>query len=359
MECSLIGVPQSGKSTLFSLLTGIQRDQADFGKRETKRGVAKLADKRLDALAEFWKSQKVVNATVEYVDVPGIETSGETKEPYPAKYLAEIRGADMLALVIRDFDEPTTPHPLGSVDAMRDLMDTGLEFIVNDLDVIERRLQRIGKLHDADSKAEHALLEKCHSCLSEDKHLRDLELTTDERKRLRGFSFLSMKPILIILNLGEENAGNAGARLRELKESTDFFNSNAEWVSAAASIEAEIQQLDEEERIPFMEELGFTDSALDRIIDATFRLMNMMTFLTAGEKESRAWTIPRESTAVNAARQIHEDLARGFIRAEVYFWQDIIDAGSEAKLKKLGKMRLEGKDYIVQDGDVLNIRFNV
>jgi ribosome-binding ATPase len=359
MECGIVGPPSSGKSTLFSILTNQEPGSFDCNSRETRRGVAKLNDHRLDELAAIVKARKIVHATVDYVDVPGFAAKSDKPEPYPAWYLSELRGTDMLAIVVRDFENPIVSHPSGSIDPLRDLSDAAFEFIISDLDVVERRLNRVSKLHDKESKAEAELLEKCRAHLSEDGSLRDLEFTQEEQKKLRGFSFLSLKPLLVILNLGDENAPEADARLRTMQNKVDCLRDHVRWVAVAAGMESEINMLDEEERAPFMEELGFSLPALDRIIKATFELMGMITFLTIGPKESRAWSVTKGATAVKAARVIHEDIARGFIRAEMYNWKDLLDAGSEAEMKKTGKMRLEGKDYIMQDGDVMNVRFNV
>ncbi len=358
MICGIVGPRLSGKSTLFSILTGVEAP-AEGGKRETQRGVAKLPDYRLQKMADVWQCTKLVYSTVEYVDIPGIASKKEGESPYPAQYLADLRAVDMLALVVRDFDNPVVPPPSGVVDPENDLIEASLEFVINDLDVIEKRLNRVSKLHDKESKAETELLEKCKAWLADEKPLRDLDLSKDDLKNLRGFSFLSMKPLLVVLNVGEENASEGNDKLVALQKAVSNLGAGVEWTAIAAGIEHEISTLDPEERKPFLEELGFDLPALDRVIKATFRLLGLSTFLTAGRKETRAWTIPANATALQAARVIHEDLARGFIRSEVYYWEDLLKAGSEVQLKKEGKMRLEGKDYVVQDGDVLTIRFNV
>lgn len=359
MECGIVGPPLSGKSTLFSILTNQEPGSFDAGSRETRRGVAKLNDHRLDQLAAIVQARKIVHATVDYVDVPGYAAKSDKPEPYPAWYLSELRGADMLAIVIRDFENPVVSHPCGSIDPLRDLGDAAFEFIISDLDVVERRLTRLSKTHDKESKIEADILEKCRAHLADEGSLRDLSFTPEEEKRLRGFSFLSVKPLLVILNLGDENAPESESRLAALQGKVNCLRDHVQWVAVAAGMESEINLLDEEERAPFMEELGFTLPALDRIIKATFELMGMITFLTIAPKESRAWSVAKGATALKAARVIHEDIARGFIRAEMYNWKDLLDAGSEAELKKTGKMRLEGKDYIMQDGDVMNVRFNI
>jgi len=360
MECGIVGPPQSGKTTLFGLLTGYAPADAAYGRREILRGIAKLPDARIDALAVVSKSRKLVPATVEYVDIPGVAVTPEKREPYPAAYLAELRGVAMLMLVIRDFASPEIPHPRGKVDPAADLIDASLEFIFNDLSTIEKRLHRLSKQHDPLLKKEGELLERCQLALQAEKHLRELEFTPEEEKILRGFAFLSLKPLLIVLNVGEEGTKEAEAKLEELKAKAGNIGSNVGWVVCAASIEGEIARLEEEERALFMEELGFKESALERIVRATFDLLGLITFFTTGDKDTTAWAIRKGSNAVIAAGAIHDDIARGFIRAEIYGWKELVAAnGSHAKLKEEGKLRLEGKEYIVQDGDVINVRFNI
>ncbi len=374
MECGIVGPPQSGKSTIFSLLTGNPITEASHGRREILRGIAKLPDARIEALAKVSQSRKLVPASVEYVDVPGVAVTPEKRDPYPPAYLTELRGVAMLMLVIRDFAAPEISHPRGRIDPADDFADASLEFLFNDLDTIEKRLKRITKQHDPTLKKETELLERCRTALQTEKHLRDLDFTLEEEKLLRGFAFLSLKPLLVVLNVGEEGAQEAEARLEKLKNvagSGDFsrreagrMNSplprNVGWVACAAGIEGEIARLDEDERGLFMEELGFKESALERIVRATFDLLGLITFFTTGEKDTTAWAIRRGSNAAAAAAAIHDDIARGFIRAEIYGWKELIAAGgSHAKLKEEGKLRLEGKEYIVQDGDVINVRFNI
>jgi len=359
MECGIVGPPQSGKTTLFNLLTGIQ-EAAMHSKREVQRGISRLPDPRIDKLAQVSSSRKIVPATVEYVDVPGVAVTPEKREPYPPGYLAELRATAMLMLVVRDFASPGVPHPRGKIDPAADLADAALEFIVNDLATVEKRLSKISKMHDPASKKETELLERCQTALSAETHMRDLDFTPEEEKLLRGYAFLSWKPLLVVLNVGEEGAADAGARLEKLKAASGDLGKKVGWAACAAEIEAEIARLDEAERGPFMEELGFKEPALDRIVRATFDHLGMITFFTTGDKDTTAWAIRRGSNAVVAAGAIHEDIARGFIRAEVFQWDELVaTGGSHAKLKETGKLRLEGKEYIVLDGDVINVRFSI
>lgn len=357
MECGIVGPPLSGKSTLFSILTGIESEQT--GHREVRHGISKLNDPRLDILANVSHSRKIVPATVEYVDIPGVVMQDGRRELYPAAYLAALRSVEMLALVVRAFDNPLIPSPSGSVNPLRDITGATLEFIVNDLITVERRLEKLTKTNTAESRKEADLLERCQTELENDRALRELDFTPEEEKILRSFSFLSLKPLLIVLNISEESVGEADRLLKQLSDES-HLDHRVGWVSVAAEIEAEIIRLNPEDRELFSADLGFERPTLDRIIHATFDLLGMITFLTTGDEETRAWPIPAVSTAVQAAAVIHNDLARGFIRAEVCRWDELAEAnGSVAKLREAGKYRLEGKDYIVKEGDTLYIRFNV
>ncbi len=360
MKCGIVGPPLSGKSTLFNILTSVATVDQFSGKREPRRGIAKLADPRLDAIAGARESRKVVPATVEYIDVPGVSMDKQVRESYPASYLTELQGVDTLALVLREFQDDSIPHPAGSIDPQRDLSDAALEFIINDLAITERRLEKLAKAHDEDSKREAVLLEHCRDMLSDEKALREHEFKPEEEKVLRGYSLLSLKPLLIVVNLGEASAPDAKTILDGLKQKIRLAEKGIGWAVVAAGIEAEISTLEEADRGAFLTDLGFSLPALDRIKQATFNLLGLITFFTTNENESRAWSITSDSTAVQAAGTIHNDLARGFIRAEVCRWDELVETdGSFSRLKESGKLRLEGKDYIVADGDVLQVRFNV
>ncbi|MBM3328023.1 MAG: redox-regulated ATPase YchF [Calditrichaeota bacterium] len=360
MRCGIVGKPLSGKSTLFSLLTGSPLPDPVQSRREVQHGIAQLPDPRRDELARVSRSRKIVPATVEYLDIPGAAHTGDRTEPYPPALLGELRAVSMLALVLRDFAAAGVPHPSGSIDPARDLLETELEFILADLATAEKRLERLARMHDEASRREADLLERCRDGLAAERPLRELAFDATDDKALRGYAFLSLKPLLVVLNLGEEGAAGAGARLQQLQAAFPGLVRQVGWVSAAGEIEAEIAQLDPEERAPFMADLGYDLPALDRIIRATFDLMGMITFFTTGDKDTTAWAIPSGSNAVTAAGAIHDDIARGFIRAEVCRWDDLVAAGgSHARLKEQAKLHLEGKDYIVKDGDVINVRFGI
>jgi len=359
MKCGIVGPPLSGKSTLFNILTGSPvPDEFTGTKREPRRGIARMIDPRLEALGRISDSRKTTPATVEYIDIPGIE-SRDSREPYPPRYLSELGGVDMLAMVLREFENETVPHPAGSIDPARDLNDASLEFIINDLTIIERRLEKLRKQHDKDSGLEAEILDRCISSLSDEIPLREIDFTPSDSKLLRGYSLLSIKPLLVVLNLGEATAPGAPEHLEKLRGQAASLSNNAGWVAVAAGIEAEISAMDEDDRGDFLDDLGFELPALDRIIRATFELLRLITFLTTSEKETRAWSIPSGSTALQAAGTVHDDMARGFIRAEVCAWDDLSEAGSFSRLKETGKLRLEGRDYIVRDGDIIQVRFSV
>ena len=360
MKCGIVGPPLAGKTTLFNILTGSSfSDQYGGGKRELRRGMARLADPRLEAVAHVTGSAKITPATVEYIDIPGVTDEKQQGEPYPSHYLSELRTTDMLALLLREFKDDRIPHQAGSIDPARDLIDATLEFIISDHTIVEHRLTKLAKIHSKSFKREVELLERCRNAFDSGTSLRELDLGEEERKILNPYSFLSLKPLLVVVNVDEETAPHAGDLLDRLRSSSDQVAKNVGWVAVAAGIEEEIRDLEEDDRMEFLDELGFKLPALDRIIEATFSLLRLITFITSSDKETRAWSIPAGSSAVQAARAIHEDFARGFIRAEVYHWNELVEAGSLARLRELGKLRLEGKEYIVQDGDVLNIRFNI
>lgn len=360
MKCGIVGPPLAGKTTLFNILTGSSfSNQYGGGKRELRRGVARLKDPRLEAVAHITGSAKITPATVEYIDIPGMTAEKQHGEPYPPHYLSELRTADMLALLLREFKDDRIPHQAGSIDPARDLIDATLEFIISDHTIAERRLKKLAKTKDKTSQREEELLERCRDTLGSETSLRELDFNEEEKKILSPYSFLSLKPLLVVVNVDEETAPRADDLLDRLRASSDQMTKNVGWVAVAAGIEEEICNLEEDDRREFLDELGFRLPVLDRIIEATFSLLGLITFLTSNEKETHAWAIPAGSSAVQAARTIHEDFARGFIRAEVCRCDELVEAGSSARLREMGKMRLEGKKYIVQDGDLLDIRFNV
>jgi ribosome-binding ATPase len=355
MKTAIIGLPMVGKTSLFTILTGVH-EAARVGTQEVRVGITKVPDERVDALAQLYQPPKITYATVEYLDFPSI--SKETlRDP---SYLASLRVADALAHVLRVFESDTVPHEKGSVDPVRDFDDVETELILSDLVVVEKRMERLDKdrkkIKNPELDQEFALLERLKAELDANRAIRGLEFTPDEEKRIRGFQFLSQKPMLLVLNVGEEDAG----RMHEVEEkyrTGPFANKPKTAVTAiCGKIEAELAELSAEDAKEYMASYGLTGSGMQRMISATYSLLGLMSFLTAGETEVRAWTIPMNSKAVNAAGAIHSDFEKKFIRAEVVNWKALLDHNGYPGVRDKGLLRLEGKEYIVKDGDVLVIR---
>ena len=355
MKTAIIGLPMAGKTSLFTILTGVN-EASRVGSLEARIGVAKVPDQRLDALAKVFEPPKITHATVEYLDFPAISKEA-LREP---SYLASLRMVDAFAHVLRTFDDPTVPHEKGSVDAARDLEDVETELILSDLVVVEKRMERLDKdrkkIKSPELDQEFALLEKCKAMLEENRPLRQMELDADDEKRIRGFQFLSRKPVLCVLNVGEGDAPRLHEVESEFRANTLGGRAQMEATAVCGKVEAELSELDAAAAAEFMATYGIQESGLHRIITSTYTLLGLMSFLTAGETEVRAWTIPVQSKAVHAAGAIHSDFEKKFIRAEVVNWKDLVDAGGYAGLRGGNLLRLEGKEYIVKDGDVLVIR---
>jgi hypothetical protein len=355
MKTAIVGLPMVGKTSLFTILTGVH-EAARVGSLEARVGVAKVPDARLDALAELFQPPKVTHATVEYLDFPAISKEA-LRDP---SYLASLRVVDALAHVLRVFESDTVPHEKGSVDPLRDFEDVETELILSDLVVVEKRMERVDKdrkkAKSPDLDKEFALLERLKAELEADRALRGLEFSEEDEKRIRGFQFLSQKPMLCVLNLGEADAG----RMREIEEQyrTGPLAGRAGTAVTAicGKIEAELADLSAEDAKEYMASYGLVDSGLERLISATYALLGLMSFLTAGETEVRAWAIPVNSPAVKAAGAIHSDFEKKFIRAETVNWKVLIEHGGYPGVRDKGLLKLEGKEYIVKDGDVLVIR---
>jgi ribosome-binding ATPase len=357
MEFGILGLELSGKSTLFSLLTGSELAHG-HGKAGAHVGVAQVRDHRLDKLTALFNPKKHTPATVRFVDVPGITRGGAQ-----ALNIPELRTMDGLAAVVRAFPSESVPHPEGELDPARDLELLETELLLSDLGVVANRLERLDKeilkRKSPDQEAERAALLRCRAALDEGKPLRELDLDVDERKRLKGFTLLSAKPLLVVLNVGEEDARDlAGALVRAGLERFASRPGVAASV-VSAPIEQEISRLGAEDQAAFLADLGLPDRALDRLLHSAYELLGLISFLTVGEDECRAWSITAGTIAARAAGEIHSDIERGFIRAEVVPWQELLEAGSTAACRTRGTLRLEGKDYVVADGDVINFRFNV
>jgi len=355
MKTAIIGLPMVGKTSLFTILTGAHQETR-IGSTAARVGVAKVPDARLGALAELFEPNKVTHATVEYVDMPAVSKES-LRDP---GYVASLRVVDAFAQVLRLFEDDTIPHEKGSLDPLRDLEDVETELILSDLVVIEKRLERLDKdrkkIKNPELDREFESLEKCKAAVEANTPLRQLELDPDEEKRIRGFQFLSQKPMLYVLNLGEADAPRLHDKEREYREGPLAGRRNTAVAAICGKVEAELAELPAEEQKEYLASYGLSESGLERLISATYSLLGLMSFLTAGEDEVRAWTIPFHSSAVKAAGAIHSDFEKKFIRAEVVNWKSLVDLGGYPAVRDKGLLRLEGKEYIVKDGDVLVIR---
>jgi GTP-binding protein YchF len=355
MKTAIVGLPMVGKTSLFTILTGVH-ESARVGNLEARVGVTKVPDERLAALAKIFNPPKITHAVVEYLDFPAISKEA-LRDP---SYLASLRVVDALAHVLRVFESDTVPHEKGSVDPIRDFEDVEMELVLSDLVVVEKRMDRVDrdrkKIRNPELDKEFALLERLKVELEANRPLRGLTFDADDEKRIRGFQFLSQKPMLCVLNLGEEDA----PRLHEVEEkyrNGPLAGKPGTAVTAiCGKIEAELAEVSAEEAREYLTSYGLKDPGLDRMIAATYALLGLMSFLTAGETEVRAWTIPMNSSAQKAAGAIHSDFEKKFIRAEVVNWKALIEHDGYPGVKEKGLLRLEGKEYVVKDGDVLVIR---
>ena len=358
MKTGIIGLPQVGKTSLFRILTKAHLSEAAYSNpREAHVGVAKVPDERLDRLAALYNPKKLTHASVEYVDVGAIgqEALKETA------YIGHLRNVDALALVVRAFDDPSIPH-VGALDPLRDIKNVEFDLMVSDLGQIEKRLERVEKdlkkMKTADLEKEFDLLKRANAHLGAEHPLRELEMTPEDKKRLRGFMFLSEKPIFYVLNISEstELGQELAGAVAKYKLTEVASRPNASAAAICGKVEAELAEMSDEDAAEFLSSYGLKESGLVRLIRTTYALLGLISFFTAGEDECRAWTIPLNTRAVNAAGAIHSDLEHHFIRAETIRWDALLEAGSEANARAKGTLRLEGKDYIVQDGDVMHIR---
>ena len=356
MKTGIIGLPQVGKSSLFRILTKAHLS-ASSNPRDAHVGVAKVPDERLDKLAAMYNPKKLTHASVEYVDLGAIGQEA-LKE---SAYLGHLRQVDAICHVVRAFEDDAIPH-VGPIDPLRDIKNVEFDLMVSDLGQIEKRLERVEKdlkkMKSPDLEKEFELLKKAKAHLETERPLRELEMTPEDKKRFRGFMFLSEKPILYVLNISEsselgKDLENAVTKYR-LNEVASRPNAGA--TAICGKVEAELAEMSDADAAEFLSSYGLKESGLSRLINKTYSLLGLISFLTAGEDECRAWTIPVNTRAVNAAGAIHSDLEKHFIRAETIRWDQLLEAGSEANARAKGILRLEGKDYIVQDGDVMHIR---
>jgi ribosome-binding ATPase len=356
MKTGIIGLPQVGKTSLFKILTKVAVDDRGYS-REAHLGIAKVPDDRLDRLAALFNPKKLIHATVEYADVAAISEEA-LKE---TALLASLRNVDALIHVLRAFENDAVPHT-GDLDPARDAKNLEFDLMLSDLTQVEKRLERLEKdlkkMRTADLEKENALLLRCKASLEAETPLRELEMSPEEKKLIRGFMFLSQKPVLYAVNLSESTTLGEDLAVAAQKYSlTDLAARPGAGLTAfCGKVEAELAEMDDEEAREFLGSYGLPESGLVRLIRRSYELLGLISFFTVGEDECRAWTVPANSRAQEAAGAIHSDLEKHFIRAETIHWDTLLAAGSEAAARAQGTLRLEGKDYLVQDGDVLHIR---
>ena len=355
MRTGIIGLPGTGKTSLFKILTRARMD-GKAAREEMHVGVARVPDARLAPLAALYKPKKITQTAIEYVDVAGLARD----KARDSALLVEMRQVDALVEVVRLFDDPANPHPAGSLDAGRDFDSIEIELMLHDLEQILKRLERLEKdlkkKREAHLEKEQAVLFRCKASVEAENPLRALEMTAEEAKLIGGYMFLSRKPMLCAVNLNDAEAGQVATAVERHGLTAIAAKPQVAVVPFCGRIEAELAELGEGEDAEMMASYGLAESGRDRLIHASYGLLGLMSFLTAGETEVRAWTIPKQSTAQKAAGAIHSDIERGFIRAEVVKWSDLLAAGSIAAAREKAQVRLEGKEYIVQEGDVILFR---
>ena len=364
MKLGIVGLPNVGKSTLFNALTNAGAESANypFCTIEPNVGVVVVPDKRLDRLAEMYNPEKYTPAIIEFVDIAGLVKGAAQGEGLGNKFLSHIREVDAIIHVVRCFEDSNIVHVDGKVDPLRDVDTITMELIFSDMEMLERRLNNSRKALKGDKSvaAEIAVFEKVMAALEDGKSARTVDLTDEELAFFRETPLLTMKPIIYVANVGEDEAsgdvsGNAGFAALQARAHEE----KAEIIPVCAQIEAEIAQLDGEDKAMFLSDMGIEESGLDKLIHASYSLLGLISYLTAGPKEVRAWTITRGTKAPQAAGKIHSDFERGFIRAEVVAYDDLMRLGTMNAAKEAGLVRSEGKEYVMQDGDIVLFRFNV
>lgn len=359
MEIGIIGLPKSGKTTLFNALTAGKADTGTYAAAGPNVGVAKVPDPRIEVLNEIFQPKRKIPAEVKYIDV-----AVPTKRELGSEVLAHLSQVDGLLHVVRAFEDEKVPHSEGSIDPQRDVKMVELELTLSDLSILEKRLQKIeaslkgAKAHERDSfSREQALLERLKSALEGEVPIREQDLSDDERKTISGYQFLSAKPLLVVFNIGEEELPQASSLEDQWREK--YHRPHMEVTALCGKLEMELTQLDEADAREFRSDMGIAETALDRIIKLSYDLLGLISFFTVVSDEVKAWTIHRDTTAVQAAGKIHSDMERGFIRAEVIGYEDLVECGSIAEGRKKGLLHTEGKGYPVNDGDVITFLFNV
>ena len=355
LKIGIVGLSQAGKTTLFEIATRLRGSKLT-GRAEAHVGVAHVPDARLDRLTEMYHPVKTVYASIEYVDTPGsvIELARSGAQA------AALREMDALAHVVRAFEEATVPHESGGVDPQRDIENVELELMLSDLAVVEKRLERLEKdlkkQKNPSLEKERAALERARQSLEQQQPLREVQFSAEEERLLRGFTFFSLKPMLYVLNLSEKDAGRTGAADDFARQAGLRQRSRTAVTAISGKVEAELAEMNDAEAAEFLAGYGLEESAVARLVRSSYGLLGLISFFTVGEDECRAWTLREGMTALQAAGEIHSDIQKGFIRAEVVRHEDLIAAGSLAEARNRGSLRLEGKDYVVSDGEVVHFR---
>lgn len=356
MKIGLIGLQNSGKTTIFNTLTGLEAEVTSYSsqKIEPNQGIVQVEDERVEKLSALYKPKKTIYATIEYIDFVGLTGNKSKNDAFGGSGMALVKTSDALALVVRNFVNPTSgdaADPISDVDSIES------DMIISDLIIAEKRVEKVELskkrgIKDASLQLEEKALLKIITHLEDSNPIRTLDLTSDEEKAVRGFQFITQRPLMVILNSDEDNFGNSDSVINELQKLYKV-------IEFAGTFEMELNNLEKDEAVEFMQDMNISESAKDRLTKFSYELLGYCSFFTVGEDEVRAWTITKGDDAVEAAGKIHSDLARGFIRAECFSYDDLVQCGSEKVVREKGLFRLEGKKYIVRDGDIINIRFSV